>query len=171
MGGPHRSRARRGAVIGAILGVLKDGPKHGYGIMDELESKSEGRWRPSPGSVYPTLGRLVHKGLITEVESTDPKEFKLTEAGSQWLEANADREGMPFTEGSSNSLRGSVAQLVGAAKQLGRHGTDEQRTAANLIIEQAARSLYAMLAAAPTETAEQADPTATTPNTNTELAE
>lgn len=149
MSGQHRSRARRGAVTAAVLGVLKDGPRHGYGIMDELESKSEGRWRPSPGSVYPTLSRLRHKGLIEEVPDTDPREFALTDAGRTWLETNANHESMPFQDGPSFGLKNAVSKLAGAAKQVGRHGSDEQRERSVKLIEEAARQMYAMLAEAP----------------------
>ena len=153
MSGQHRSRARRGAVIAAILGALKDGPSHGYGIMDRLENQSEGRWRPSPGSVYPTLGRLANKGLIEAVEGTDPKEFQLTEDGSAWLEdhsgAAGPGEGMPWSAGQGQGLRSAVSQLAGAAKQVGRFGSDSQRTQAQELVEETTRLIYALLAQAP----------------------
>ena len=153
MSGPHRSRARRGAVIAAILGALKDGPSHGYGIMDRLENQSEGRWRPSPGSVYPTLGRLTSKGLIEAVEGTDPKEFQLTEEGNAWLEdhsgAAGPGEGMPWSAGQGQGLRSAVSQLAGAAKQVGRFGSDNQRKQAQELVEETTRLIYALLAQAP----------------------
>lgn len=156
MSGQHRSRARRGAVIAAILGALKDGPSHGYGIMDRLENQSEGRWRPSPGSVYPTLGRLSKRGLIEAVEATDPKEFRLTEEGQAWLEEHADgkfgdNDGMPWSPGQGQDLRSAVSQLAGAAKQIGRFGTDEQRDQAKGLLEETTRSIYALLAQTPAQ--------------------
>lgn len=157
MSGQHRSRARRGAVVGAILGALEDGPNHGYGIMDKLEGLSEGRWRPSPGSVYPALGRLEHKGLIAEVPDSDPKEFEITDEGRTWLKekgAALTRDGSPFPSGESHGLRGAVSQLAGAAKQVGRYGSEAQRQAAIELVEATTRKLYASMAEAPAEETE-----------------
>lgn len=171
MSGQHRSRARRGAVIAAILGALKDGPSHGYGIMDRLENQSEGRWRPSPGSVYPTLGRLSKRGLIEAVDSTDPKEFRLTEEGQAWLEEHADgkfgdNDGMPWSpgQGQGQGLRSAVSQLAGAAKQIGRFGSDEQRDQAKELLEETTRNIYALLAQTPA----QPDPEDETDDTDPE---
>ena len=60
----HRQRARRGAVRGAILRLLAERPMHGYELIGELEERTGGRWRPSPGSVYPTLAQLEDEGLV-----------------------------------------------------------------------------------------------------------
>ncbi len=153
MSGPHRSRARRGAVIAAVLGALQDGPSHGYGIMDRLENQSEGRWRPSPGSVYPTLGRLASKGLIEVVTATEPKEFQLTDEGRAWLDSHSDSaepgEGMPWSAGQGQGLRSAVSQLAGATKQVGRFGSDDQRKQAQELIEESTRLIYALLAQQP----------------------
>jgi DNA-binding PadR family transcriptional regulator len=50
-GGP---RMRRGQIRIALLAALAEEPGHGYDVMQKLEDKSGGAWRPSPGSVYPT---------------------------------------------------------------------------------------------------------------------
>src|SRR4051812_45654306 len=58
-GGPGRGgrrggrRARRGDIRAAILLLLAEEPRNGYGLMQEIEERSGGVWRPSPGSVYP----------------------------------------------------------------------------------------------------------------------
>ena len=85
--GPHGhgrgpwSRARRGNVRAAILSVLAEEPMHGYQIMQRLEERSGGMWRPSPGSVYPTLQLLEDQGFIKGEELEGRRVFSLTEAG------------------------------------------------------------------------------------------
>ena len=57
-------RARRGDVRSAILALLNERPMHGYEIIGELSDRTEGLWRPSPGSIYPTL-QLLASGVTT----------------------------------------------------------------------------------------------------------
>ena len=56
-------RGKRGDVRAAILMLLADRPMHGYEMIQEIAERSSGLWRPSPGSVYPTLQLLVDEGL------------------------------------------------------------------------------------------------------------
>src|SRR5262245_40918341 len=64
-GGPRRGpRAKRGDIRAAILALLAETPRNGYQIMQELEQRSRGMWRPSPGSVYPALQQLEDEGLV-----------------------------------------------------------------------------------------------------------
>lgn len=63
--GGGRGRARRGDVRASILALLKDRPMHGYEMIQEIGERSGGAWKPSPGSVYPTLQLLEDEGLIT----------------------------------------------------------------------------------------------------------
>ena len=64
-----RPKASRGDVRAAILALLKEGPRNGYQIMSEIEERSRGAWRPSPGAVYPALSALADEGLIVGEES------------------------------------------------------------------------------------------------------
>ena len=57
-------RARRGDVRAALLVLLAEEPRNGYGLMQEIEARSDGAWRPSPGSVYPALSQLEDEGLV-----------------------------------------------------------------------------------------------------------
>ena len=66
MGGMRRRRMRRGDVRAALLVLLDEQPHTGYSAMEELERRSNGAWRPSPGSVYPTLQQLEDEGLIRQ---------------------------------------------------------------------------------------------------------
>ncbi len=146
-----KHRARRGAVAAAILKVLDDGPSHGYAIMDELEKRSDARWRPSSGSLYPALGRMSHRGLIKPLDGTDPQEFEITEAGRQWLSAAAADMPPPWAgrgPGRDDSHPG-LAELRGAVRQIERFGTDDQRAAANAAVEATTRQIYGLLAQPP----------------------
>src|SRR5579884_3382338 len=68
LGGPRGPRARRGDVRAALLALLAEEPRNGYGLMQELERRSDGIWRPSPGSVYPALQQLEDEGLVRQVD-------------------------------------------------------------------------------------------------------
>ena len=76
----HRRRGLRGWV----LSMLASAPKNGAEIMDEIESMSQGWWRPSPGSVYPLLDELAGEGLV--VKRADGK-YELTDKGKQAMES------------------------------------------------------------------------------------
>src|SRR5690242_5680234 len=76
-------RRRRGDVRYAILDALAERPMHGYEIMSWLEERSGGRWRPSPGSVYPTLQLLEDEGLVAGSDEGGRRVFALTDAGRQ----------------------------------------------------------------------------------------
>jgi DNA-binding PadR family transcriptional regulator len=91
-GGPFgggRGRKRRGDVRVALLLLLAEEPRNGYQLMQEIEERSGGRWRPSPGSVYPTLQQMEDEGLIRPIEREGTKLFELTEGGREHLESNA----------------------------------------------------------------------------------
>ena len=62
---PSLGPARRGDVRSAILALLAERPMHGYEIIAELSERTEGLWRPSPYSIYPTLQLLEDEGLVT----------------------------------------------------------------------------------------------------------
>ena len=74
-GGPGR-RAKRGDMRAAALELLSERPMHGYEIIQELESRSGGVWKPSPGSVYPTLQLLQDEGLVTASEIDGRRVFE-----------------------------------------------------------------------------------------------
>ncbi len=56
-----------------LLALLLERPMHGYEMISELDSRTGGVWRPSPGSVYPTLQMLEDEGLIVSEESDGPE--------------------------------------------------------------------------------------------------
>ena len=146
------SRARRGDVRAAILLALADEPMHGYQIMQRLEERSGGAWRPSPGSVYPTLQLLEDQGLIKGEEAEGRRVFSLTEAGTAEAAAVKERLGdAPFgAEGGEQdprfALRQSVFQLGAAVKQVGMAGSAADVQKALEILREARKRIYALLA-------------------------
>ncbi|MCW2982961.1 MAG: PadR family transcriptional regulator [Conexibacter sp.] len=157
-GGPHHRggrggrRARRGDIRSAILLLLADEPRNGYGLMQEIEERSGGVWRPSPGSVYPALSQLEDEGLVRATEHEGRKSFALTDEGSAHVEANRERFGTPWEtvgEGASgelHELRHAAQALAIAAMQVAQTGTKEQLGEAKGILEDARRGLYRLLA-------------------------
>jgi DNA-binding PadR family transcriptional regulator len=163
-GGPRGRgrRARRGDIRAAILLLLAEEPRNGYGLMQEIEERSGGVWRPSPGSVYPALSQLEDEGLVRAEEHEGRKSFTLTDEGTAHVEANRERYGTPWEtvgEGATNELhelRHAVGGLATAAVQVGQTGTKAQLGEAKAILEEARRALYRVLAGdAPDEGDEQ----------------
>src|SRR5439155_318917 len=97
-------RVRRGDVRWALLAVLQDGPMHGYELIRSLEEKSGGRWRPSPGSVYPTLQLLQDEGLLKGEDRDGKRVYEVTDEGRRQLQEHLDRSGgaAPWDLGSSD---------------------------------------------------------------------
>jgi len=152
-GGPmgRGPRARRGDVRAAMLKLLAEEPRNGYQLMQEIERRSEGVWRPSPGSVYPALQQLEDEGLVRSEETDGRKLFHLTDAGREAAEA-IGAEGAPW-DAVSESVDSDVWELFNVARQVGmaifqlaQAGTPEQIAAAKEILSNARRSLYGILA-------------------------
>ncbi len=150
MFGTHRMR--RGDIRLALLTTLGDGPAHGYELMRRLEEQSGGVWRPSPGSVYPTLQMLEDEGLVTSQEQDGKRTYSLTEAGRTEAEAQAEEKGGPFRfvsrgrMGEIAPLRHAFMELGAAVWQLVQSGDADQIHRAAEIVHEARRKLYQMLA-------------------------
>ena len=148
-GGGHR--ARRGDVRAALLSLLADKPMHGYDLIRELEQRSGGAWRPSPGSIYPTLQLLEDEGLVTSEEQDGKRVYTITDAGRAELEERRERgggqpwESGPLGEG-LGQLREAGVQLAAAAMQVARTGSEAQRKHAADILAEARKKIYALLA-------------------------
>jgi DNA-binding PadR family transcriptional regulator len=151
-GPPPRGRRDRGEVRLAILLLLDEQPRHGYEIITELTERSEGRWRPSPGSVYPVLKRLSKEGLIKPSETDGKKIFALTPAGKTLVDQQREEWGEPWAraagEGSdeADALWAEGRQLGAAVWQISQTGTDEQVAAAARVLSEARKKIYGMLA-------------------------
>ena len=144
-------RMGRGDVRAAILALLAEGPMHGYQIIHEIEERSGGAWKPSPGSVYPTLQLLADEGIIRAEESNGRKTYSLTDEGRQAADAAPDAKApweMPGArEGSrAGALPKAGIELAQAAAQVGRSGNPEQVKEAVSVLDEARRKLYSILA-------------------------
>lgn len=146
------TRAGRGEVRAAVLALLAERPMHGYQIIREIEERSRGSWKPSAGSVYPTLQLLADEGFISAEESNGRKIYSLTEAGREDV-AGAEASA-PWDQAGPASGTGFAAlpkagfELAQAASQVGRTGSPEQIQEAVGVLDEARRRLYAILAQA-----------------------
>ena len=150
-GGPRgrRGRGRRGDVRAAILVLLADRPMHGYEMIQEIAERSDGLWKPSPGSVYPTLQLLVDEGLIVGTESEGSKKlFELTEEGRSAAEQVATPPWEEITECADPgqmSLRAAIGQLFGAVAQSSHTANSQQQQRIVDILNTARREIYQIL--------------------------
>ncbi len=153
-GGPRGRwrKARRGDIRTAALLLLNEEPRNGYQIMEEVQERSGGVWRPSPGSVYPALQQLEDEGLIRSEEVDGRKQFVLTDAGRTLVaERDVDRpapwEQMGGEAGSEAHELGKLMREVASAfVQVMRTGSDGQMAKARDVLAGARRDLYRILA-------------------------
>ena len=149
--GPLRegyAAVRRGKVRPLILAVLHERPMHGYQVMQELEERTGGRWRPSAGTIYPTLQQLEDEGLVRIEESEGRKVYQLTDEGRAEAEASPLTRHPWFDQRADGSmdLRRLAVQLIGATVQVQRVGSAEAQRQARDILVESRRRLYRVLA-------------------------
>jgi DNA-binding PadR family transcriptional regulator len=155
-------RVRRGDVRSAILDVVRTAQAaeeeiNGYQVIQQIADRSQGAWRPSPGSVYPTIQQLEDEGLVETVEVNGRRSLRLTAAGTEYAAANEAELGAvwaPFENagrdrdayGDGVDLRPEIAQVMNAVWQIVSTGTDAQRQGAIDVLVDARRRLYGILA-------------------------
>ena len=153
-GGPFgggRGRRRRGDVRTALLLLLAEEPRNGYQLMQTIEERSGGRWRPSPGSVYPALAQLEDEGLVRAVERDGTKLFEITDAGREQV-ADAHGQSAPWEMEDDPAfellaeIRSLVHQIGMAAGQVVQAGDEEQIARARDTLSDTRRGLYRILA-------------------------
>jgi DNA-binding PadR family transcriptional regulator len=149
-GGRGRGRGRRGDVRAAILTLLAERPMHGYEMIQEIAERSQDLWKPSPGSVYPTLQLLVDEDLIvgTESDGSSKKLFELTDAGRAAAEKIETAPWDEITEGADPAavnLRTAVVALMGAVRQSAFAGSADQQQRIVDIVNNARREIYGIL--------------------------
>ena len=149
----RRPRAKRGDVRAAILSLLAEMPLNGYQIMQELEQRSRGAWRPSPGAVYPALQQLEDEGLVQAEASSGGRTFALTERGQAYVREHSDELGAPWESsnqaGCDDTVLGLFAELkhiAAATIQVVHTGSSGQIQEAQKILNQARRGIYRLLA-------------------------
>ncbi|MEU7700792.1 PadR family transcriptional regulator [Streptomyces sp. NPDC015492] len=148
--GGGRGRARRGDVRASILALLKDRPMHGYEMIREIGERSDGAWRPSPGSVYPTLQMLEDEGLIVSESEGGKKLFTLTDTGRAEADGGPEAPWQDAGRGvdweAMNEIRQAGFGLMEAFGQVWKAGSAEQRKKAVGVINEARKKLYLILA-------------------------
>ncbi len=143
-------RARRGDVRAAVLALLAERPMHGYEMIKQLEERTGGAWRPSAGSIYPTLQLLEDEGLIAGEESDGKRRFTLTDDGRR---VNEERTGaLPWDEVTAGAdpdqlkLWRSARQLRAALGQVMYAAEPEQQVRVRELLDQTRKQIYAILA-------------------------
>jgi DNA-binding PadR family transcriptional regulator len=152
--GMRGPRARRGDVRAAALALLAEEPMNGYQIIQAIGERSDGVWRPSPGSVYPALQQLEDEGLIrAEAGEGGRRAYQLTDEGRGYVEAHPDEVRAPWdvVAGSVGDaaieMRKLSGQVTMAAHQVLSAGTDAQVAQARQVLINTRKALYRLLAA------------------------
>jgi len=146
--GPGR-KAGRGDIRATILALLAEEPMHGYQIIQEVTDRTGGAWRPSPGSVYPTLQQLEDEELVRTVHTDGRRVFELTDAGREQaaaLPSQTPWESAGDGDDDLAALRDLAFQLLGATRQVALAGSAKQIESAQTILREARRGIYQLLA-------------------------
>jgi DNA-binding PadR family transcriptional regulator len=146
--GPRGHRARRGDVRSAILTLLGEKPMHGYEMIQELEERTGGRWRPSAGSIYPTLQLLEDEGLVRAEEVEGKRVFDLTDEGRELL-AERGESAPPWQQPEDGSIHHQLGKEIGgvasAASQVMKTGDEAQLKQAAEVMAETRKRLYTLL--------------------------
>ena len=168
---PRGPKVRRGDVRSAILDVLARGAEageevNGYQVIQQISERSNGAWRPSPGSVYPTIQQLQDEGLVEADESRGRRTLLLTVHGATYVEEHADELAAvwaPFETRRREQLsdyadlKPEIGQVMGAVWQIVTTGTPQQRRDAVDVLVETRRRLYGLLADGPDEDPDDPD--------------
>lgn len=151
-GGGRGHRTARGDIRMAILALISEQPRHGYEIIQAIDERSGGRWRPSPGSIYPTVAQLEDESLVDTEKVEGRRMVTLTEAGTAYvaehraeIDAVWDKTGDSSDE-PTDALRAELQQLVAAIRQIAGVGSPEQIAATAEALAQARKATYRLLA-------------------------
>jgi DNA-binding PadR family transcriptional regulator len=155
--GGRGPKARRGDVRAALLLLLAEEPRNGYQLIQEIERRTDGFWKPSPGSVYPALQQLEDELLVRSLQADNRRSYTLTDEGRAYVDDNREELGDPFAAATGGidedvmDLRGLIGQVAAAVMQVTAAGhTDEARR----ILTDTRRALYKVLAEDEPETRE-----------------
>ncbi len=140
--------AERGSIKYDILGILWDGPRHGYDIMLTIEEQRG--YRPSPGSIYPALQMLEEGDFLTGQDIDGKRVYTITDKGSELLAKHRETAdgGAPGEPGHAQMIARGMQTMVGlkmVIKEIARTRNPDMYTQALAIIERARRDLYALL--------------------------
>ncbi len=167
MGQPEQQRGprvRRGDVRAAILDVLRTSGQaeesvNGYQVIQQIAERSNDAWRPSPGSVYPTIQQLQDEGLVETDDERGRRTIRLTASGATYADEHADelaavwapferreREERAGSPGDFADLKPEIGQVMSAVWQILTTGSEQQRRTAVDILVETRRNLYGVLA-------------------------
>jgi DNA-binding PadR family transcriptional regulator len=154
--GPRGRRGRRtsrGDIRTAVLALVAEQPRHGYEIIQEIAERTSGAWRPSPGSVYPTLSQLEDEGLVRVEQADGRRVVHLTEEGTRYVDEHREEldavwasVGRDSDDEGAAELWEQLGQLHAAAAQVTSAGTPEQVATATATITEARKAIYRLLA-------------------------
>ncbi|WP_203567956.1 PadR family transcriptional regulator [Aestuariimicrobium ganziense] len=143
-------RAHRGDVRTAVLLLLSEEPMHGYQLMQTIADRTQGRWTPSPGAIYPALNLLEDEGLVQVSAEGGRKLATLTDAGQTLVAEQRDSWADPFGSGDDTDagpdLRSLLVEIREATRQVVLTGNTEQTAAAAELLTRTRRELYLLLA-------------------------
>ena len=146
-------RARRGDVRLAVLALLAEKPLNGYQIIQTLDERTSGAWKPSPGAIYPALNQLEDEGLIAPSDADGQKVFVLTEAGQKAASAietkpwdTVNDQYKPVDAEGVATFWPEFGKLMMAARSLALSGSPKQVKAATELVQETRRKLFAILA-------------------------
>ncbi len=145
-------RSKRGDVRAAVLLLLDEQPRNGYQLIQELEQRSNGTWRPSPGSVYPVLSQLEDEGLVVLVGAESGRTYQLTDQGREILAERREAFGCPWDDAAAGvseprvELIRSLRSVAAAIRQVMEAGNDDQVRQTVDLIKESRRSIYKILA-------------------------
>jgi DNA-binding PadR family transcriptional regulator len=131
--------APRGLLIYWMLHRIARSPTHGYEILTEIDQKTEGAWRPGPGSIYPLLKKLVSKGYVEAEQSEsgrpDQRRYRITPKGLQRVKDS--KEMFRMIGDRSARMRGVFLDLIGPEELAGYvvEGTRKQFELAMEVVE------------------------------------
>ena len=146
-GGRGRPGVRRGEVRTLILGALDERPMHGYEVIQALEQKSRGMWRPSAGSIYPTLQLLSDEGLVSSEEVDGRRTYSLTDEGRKVLAENPAPtwDEADDADAKQPDIRRLAMELAAAVIQVQRVGSARAKREATKILTDARKQMYRLL--------------------------
>jgi DNA-binding PadR family transcriptional regulator len=143
-------RRRRGEARAAILALLAEQPMHGYEIMQQLNLRTGGMWRPSPGVVYPALRMLKDEGLVSDEDVDGRWVFSLSEAGRARVNRDSMHSSLERIVESVDpavlELRDAALQMGASVTQIAQSGRPRQKGRAIDVLKDARRRLYSILA-------------------------
>ena len=145
-------KVRRGDVRSAVLDVLSTQSMNGYQVIQEIAERTGGVWKPSPGSVYPTVQQLEDEGLVEGVANERRRLLQLTDEGRKYVEEHPEELAATWRvfdqdgDEEPSDLKPAIGQVMGAVWQIVTTGTRQQRAEAAEILADTRKRLYGLLA-------------------------